>query len=664
MLKGKEFIGIPGDLSFRGKRIFRLSGRDDEQKVAIIQRGIIEDSEDTKGKHYGEYLFSIVRYPTKKRGSIVGSIQTPEGKHYSITGEFRARRQKAVLKVFLNNEESRFKCAYKGEILHARSRAEKLSNEAQSTPTIRILVAYTRQALAKCGNNHNTVQALVNYEMTRLQQSAEDSALGVNFEAAGSAYFIDEAASDDAGILISKIISRGESEPYGEAIFSEISAREADMVHLLSAPTSTASGIGIGPKSFIAAESGRSSFAVSYVNSSMNADSRLFAHETGHVLGGHHDAANVDAGVGLYTDARGHLFTGQNAVNYGTIIAYSLNGESSAHYFSNPEVSYMGTATGVTGQADNARLMKVIGPMVASYSDYDFFNLSGSFTTELVRDASEGRFQIRAKFSKGSDNPTFAAQSISLNSVNEDNSFLIADEKNFTTENVDFIATQGQSYFVSLAPDYHIKGEKVFVPKEQDIVISLNLEGNKLNGQVTLVDETPLLVGGSWLSIYLLENKDGQAVYTPITTPVVNQDGSFAHVLTEAGTYVAGFKSGDIIRYSSAIYFSGEAEATPTATATPEGGNGNDNITNLLRVKHNKRKAKFKGKLRQDGEPLKGSSVTLYCDESLKKSALSKKNGNYRFVLKRPRQNQQCYTMTAGNVLSKLVKLKKRKRSR
>lgn len=81
-----------------------------------------------------------------------------------------------------------------------------------------------------------------------------------------------------------------------------------------------------------------------------------FAHETGHNMGCGHDRDN---GGGLYDYSHGHRFNGNDGRQYRTVMAYAP-GER-IQYFSNPNVSYLDTPTGIadgnSDSADNARTL-------------------------------------------------------------------------------------------------------------------------------------------------------------------------------------------------------------------------------------------------------------------------------------------------------------------
>jgi len=104
----------------------------------------------------------------------------------------------------------------------------------------------------------------------------------------------------------------------------------------------------------------------------------VFEHEIGHNMGCHHDRATVMAGgggQGAFDFSYGHRFTGNNFVEYRTIMSYAP-GER-IPYFSNPNIVYQGQPTGVVqgstdpkgnpNSADNALTHNLTAGTVASF---------------------------------------------------------------------------------------------------------------------------------------------------------------------------------------------------------------------------------------------------------------------------------------------------------
>lgn len=99
----------------------------------------------------------------------------------------------------------------------------------------------------------------------------------------------------------------------------------------------------------------------------------VFAHETGHMLGAHHDYlntfdANGNPSTGAFNYSYGYRFDADN-FTYTTVMAYEPG--IPVPYFSNPNLTFQGVPLGTTNSnpvpADNAQTLNRLAPYVARY---------------------------------------------------------------------------------------------------------------------------------------------------------------------------------------------------------------------------------------------------------------------------------------------------------
>ncbi len=94
-----------------------------------------------------------------------------------------------------------------------------------------------------------------------------------------------------------------------------------------------------------------------------------FIHEVGHNLSLRHDRQNDNTNNPLYSYSHGWRFTPSGSPELRTVMAYAPGSE--VPYFSNPDVTYMGTATGVaigeTLESNNAQTLRNTKAAIAAF---------------------------------------------------------------------------------------------------------------------------------------------------------------------------------------------------------------------------------------------------------------------------------------------------------
>jgi peptidyl-Asp metalloendopeptidase len=123
---------------------------------------------------------------------------------------------------------------------------------------------------------------------------------------------------------------------------------------------------------------GFASSAFSSVTLSCAVGNLSFAHELGHTMGAHHDPAN-GLGMPAFPFAYGHFVNG----SFRTVMAYNnqcSSGCTRVARFSNPNISYLGSPTGVAEARDNHRTLNGTDAVAANFRQEvtasDFFTLT------------------------------------------------------------------------------------------------------------------------------------------------------------------------------------------------------------------------------------------------------------------------------------------------
>jgi hypothetical protein len=223
---------------------------------------------------------------------------------------------------------------------------------ADGTPQrVDLFVPYTPAARAYAGST-NAMKAAINTYVAATNTAYTNSDINVVLKLVGTAE-VSYVEAGDMSTDLSRL--RSTTDSYLTTVPGLRDTHRADLVCLIR--RDGAAGVaGIGYLGNLT--SGFSSSAYSVVADVWAVGNNSFPHELGHNYGCHHDHANGSGAARAY--AYGHRFNGTNAVQYRTIMAYAPGTRIS--YFSNPSITYQGTATGVGGTgataADNARLIE------------------------------------------------------------------------------------------------------------------------------------------------------------------------------------------------------------------------------------------------------------------------------------------------------------------
>ncbi len=223
--------------------------------------------------------------------------------------------------------------------------------------TIDILIAYTPGAVANHGGVTN-VQNMINLAVAQANTAFQNSEINTNLR------LVHTTQVQHSGTSIMNDLSAVTSgtSPAMKQIHDLRKQHKADLVSLFTeAHGSSAVGVAwLGSSSM-------PQYGFSVVEL-WTAPMMTFSHEVGHNLGCNHNTGDK----GIYNYSVGHRFngtatSGSGQSQYRTVMSYAPG--TRALYFSNPSVSYRGTATGVKDQNDNSRTVNQTAGTVAKYSD-------------------------------------------------------------------------------------------------------------------------------------------------------------------------------------------------------------------------------------------------------------------------------------------------------
>lgn len=217
-----------------------------------------------------------------------------------------------------------------------------------------VLVAYTPAVEALYGTAG--VEALAQLAVAETNQAYVNSGIAVRL----SLVHLARANYTESGSMHTDLVRlRHASDGYMDDIHQLRDLYKADLVSLIeNEPASCGLAYRMAGLSSAFASS-----AFSVVHHSCATGYFSFGHELGHNQGAHHDHAN--ASDAIYPYAYGYT---DAAAGFRTIMAYNCPGGCvRVSHFSNPEVSFNNSPTGLSGYADNRQTLNDTAAVVASF---------------------------------------------------------------------------------------------------------------------------------------------------------------------------------------------------------------------------------------------------------------------------------------------------------
>lgn len=261
---------------------------------------------------------------------------------------------------------------------------------------IDVLIVYTAAARSGAGGT-NAIIAMCNSCISSANSAYQQSGISTRLRLAHRA---EVSYTEGSGFSQDLSRLRSTSDGFMDEVHGLRDEHGADMVALLNA-NSGACGIGYLMTTLSPAFAA-SAFSVTHYSCAVG--NLSFAHELGHNMGCAHDRDN--AGSSLYAYSFGHRWVGTNGSTYRSVMAYSPG--SRVARFSNPDVLYQGTPTGVAvGQpnaAHNAQSINLAAYTIANFrssGDVQAPTISGHPQPQGVQQGQAAVFSVSATGATG-----------------------------------------------------------------------------------------------------------------------------------------------------------------------------------------------------------------------------------------------------------------------
>ncbi len=516
-------------------------------------------------KSSGTYFVSYYYSKKTKRTTLAVNFKLPNNKEFTIKGYSKGKKQNLVLAEIKNHSSKGLHCEQNST---GYSESSESSNAEPNTfvnytsnPTLKLLVAYSPDALAKAGGTLAGIQTIINFEVARLNQSLQDSGVNLTVQNSCPPYAIPTSRNDDLSDVLA-LYENGDG--WADGVHQARINCGADLVHLMYGG-STGGGYGnIFNQGQSIAKASRLAFSGTIINDFLLSSSKGFAHEIGHNLGcAHH--ADYTTGHGYYTDSHGHRFTGTNNVVYTDIMTYVYPGGQSASIFSNPNITYQGTASGVTGSADLAKTLNITGGLASQFRNY-LIPPSGSLSYTFSKTSYSANILVTPSFTQTNDVDLSGHQ---LNSYYKDDQGNWVYSGTFPIVNsYGAVLNSEKTWKFALYPDTYLSTSEINPVKASSLNIAANLSGNVLSGNITNSNNNPIYISGNWIQVqFRYASSDPSTPFETLVSIPTNSSGAFSHTISVPGYYKLNIVTDTGDKSSSTFLFSSPT-ATPTAIAT------------------------------------------------------------------------------------------------
>lgn len=281
------------------------------------------------------------------------------------------------------------------------------SDDLLNPVTIDLLIVYT-PAAKTWANTNGGINNIISQAMAKAQLALDNSNTAITLRlvhTAQVAYTESGSSSQDLNRLTSK------TDGHIDVVHAWRDLYGADLVTLFTKVDDTG---GIGWLLNSTYGSPNYAFCISRVQ--QVSWTYTMIHELGHNMGcHHHKQQNTQPGPGLFSYSAGWRWTGSNNGKYCSVMTYesgSYFADGVTHtrvaYFSDPDITHLGAATGHAADGDNARTLREIKQVISGYRtsatchtphmdangdlhvdavDFDFFSACYNGPTNLVEGA-------------------------------------------------------------------------------------------------------------------------------------------------------------------------------------------------------------------------------------------------------------------------------------
>ncbi|MDB5105867.1 MAG: domain containing protein [Fibrobacteres bacterium] len=237
-----------------------------------------------------------------------------------------------------------------------------MPKSAGATPVIDILVVYTPAAAAGSGGEA-AMLSKIDKAVAEVNNAFINSQINAKVNLV-RAQQINYTEATDMGTDLGRL--QNKTDGFMDDVHALRDTYKADVVSLVV----EASGGGVAGIGYVmtSVQPWFKDYAFTVVGRAYTGSYNTLAHELGHNFGCAHDRQNSTSQA-AYPYSYGYRFNGSNGVQYRDIMAYAPG--TPIPYYSNPNVQYMGVATGIAdGQAnsaDNARTINATAPVTEAF---------------------------------------------------------------------------------------------------------------------------------------------------------------------------------------------------------------------------------------------------------------------------------------------------------